>query len=130
MFAYKPTCSSLCRFQALPHVSFRSNSSSEPQGAQCASIILSLLPSFFSSLCLTSLSHPQEVKEKLYELEKLDPGSTEFDTLLESTMSALHKHIETEEQDEMPKLEALLMEEDSQSAAGSFARTKMIAPTR
>ena len=45
-------------------------------------------------------------------------------------MNALHKHIETEEQDEMPKLEALLMEEDSQSAAGSFARTKMIAPTR
>ena len=87
-------------------------------------------PFLFSSLCLTSLSHPQEVKEKLYELEKLDPGSTEFDTLLESTMNALHKHIETEEQDEMPKLEALLMEEDSQSAAGSFARTKMIAPTR
>ncbi|KAL1665717.1 hypothetical protein GGF50DRAFT_126229 [Schizophyllum commune] len=71
-----------------------------------------------------------EVKEKLYELEKLDPGSTEFDTLLESTMSALHKHIETEERDEMPKLEALLMDEDSKSAAGSFARTKMIAPTR
>ncbi|KAL1714126.1 hypothetical protein EV715DRAFT_210176 [Schizophyllum commune] len=71
-----------------------------------------------------------EVKEKLYEIEKLDPGSTEFDALLESTMSALHKHIETEERDEMPKLEALLMEEDSKSAAGSFARTKMIAPTR
>ncbi|KAI5899256.1 uncharacterized protein SCHCODRAFT_02604620 [Schizophyllum commune H4-8] len=71
-----------------------------------------------------------EVKEKLYELEKLDPGSTEFDTLLESTMSALHKHIDTEERDEMPKLEALLMDEDSKSAAGSFARTKMIAPTR
>ena len=45
-------------------------------------------------------------------------------------MSALHKHIETEERDEMPKLEALLMDEDSMSAAVSFARTKMIAPTR
>ncbi|KAL1742104.1 hypothetical protein HDZ31DRAFT_84369 [Schizophyllum fasciatum] len=71
-----------------------------------------------------------EVKENLYELEKLQPGSGQFDTLLEKTMAALRKHIDTEEQDELPKLEQLLMETDSQSAAGSFVRTKMIAPTR
>lgn len=71
-----------------------------------------------------------EVKEMLYKLDKMTASSTEFDTLLEQVMSDLHKHNDGEEQDELPKLESVLTEGDSRSAATSFGRTKMLVPTR
>ncbi|CRL31061.1 unnamed protein product [Penicillium camemberti] len=45
-------------------------------------------------------------------------------------MENLSEHIKEEENDDLPKLEAALSEEDSESYAKSFGRTKMFVPSR
>lgn len=50
--------------------------------------------------------------------------------LLFQLMENLSEHIKEEENDDLPKLEAALSEEDSESYAKSFGRTKMFVPSR
>jgi len=72
----------------------------------------------------------QSVKESLYKLESLQPGSSEFDALLNKTMASLHHHNDDEEIDDLPLLEPEIGEEGSKAAALSFKRTKKFVPTR
>jgi len=82
------------------------------------------------------------VKQKLYEFETLKdssvlPGkglvanlSEQRATLLKDVMDHLHKHNDSEEQNDLPSLELKLGTEGSQKAAADFKRTKKFAPTR
>ena len=75
-------------------------------------------------------SQPHQVKEDLYKLQSMSPSDSAFDALLQQLMTDLHNHIEHESNEDMPRLEKLLSEEESQALAESFDRTKMITPTR
>ncbi|KAE9405682.1 hypothetical protein BT96DRAFT_915894 [Gymnopus androsaceus JB14] len=72
----------------------------------------------------------QLVKEQLYKLESLTAGTNEYDTLLKEVMAHLHKHNDSEEINDLPKLEQQLGQDGSQQAAAKFTRTKKFAPTR
>lgn len=72
----------------------------------------------------------QFVKEKLYNLESMTPGSPEYDSLLKDVMAHLHEHNDSEEQKDLPMLEPQLGPDNSKSAAASFSRTKKFVPTR
>ena len=72
----------------------------------------------------------QFAKENLYKLESLTPGTTEHASLLKEIMDHLHKHNDSEEKEDLPRLEPVLGEEGSIEAALSFSRTKHFAPTR
>ncbi|THU93346.1 hypothetical protein K435DRAFT_829503 [Dendrothele bispora CBS 962.96] len=71
----------------------------------------------------------QFVKEKLKQLEGMTAGTTEFNTTLKSVMDHLHEHNDSEEREDLPRLEPQLGEEGSKVAAQSFTRTKKFAPT-
>jgi hypothetical protein len=70
------------------------------------------------------------VKEALYELEKMTPGTDEYDVLLDKTMKDLRDHAESEEREDLQLLEPLLGVDGSKQAASSFSFTKNFAPTR
>jgi len=70
------------------------------------------------------------VKEDLYTLQSLSPADPKFASLLEQLMTDLHKHIEHESQEDMPRLEAKLSQEESEAIAKSFMRTKWFVPTK
>lgn len=72
----------------------------------------------------------QFVKERLYEIEKLSPGTEEYDQKLAVVMQHLKPHNESEEQNDLPLLESKIGAEASKKAAGEFSRTKMFVPTR
>ena len=72
----------------------------------------------------------QSVKEKLYQIESMKPGSEEYSTLLAAVMKHLHEHNDSEEQKDLPELEPHLGAEGSSTAAQSFSRTKKFVPTR
>ncbi|KAF9002434.1 hypothetical protein BDQ17DRAFT_1306225 [Cyathus striatus] len=78
----------------------------------------------------TDRGEHQVVKERLYKLTELQPGSHEYDSEINKMMTAIRKHMDREETDDLPMLEAVLNEEDSINAARSFTRTKKFAPTR
>jgi len=71
----------------------------------------------------------QFVKEKLYEIEKLTPGTPEYDSLLKTVMDHLHEHNDSEEVNDLPVLEPKLGHEGSIAAAKSFKQTKKLVPT-
>ncbi|KAF8070169.1 hypothetical protein FPV67DRAFT_1412816 [Lyophyllum atratum] len=72
----------------------------------------------------------QVVKESLYRLESLHPGSKEHGDLLKNVMDVLHRHNDHEEQEDLPLLEPKLGKQGSIEAAQKFKRTKQFAPTR
>ncbi|EXJ85447.1 hypothetical protein A1O1_05811 [Capronia coronata CBS 617.96] len=72
----------------------------------------------------------QKVKEYLYEFQGLAPSDDKFHSTLDSLWSTLTKHIEEEEQHDLPALEKALPENEGDSLAKSFARTKLFVPTR
>jgi len=72
----------------------------------------------------------QEVKNRLYNLEKLKVGTPEHSQLLKDIMDHLKPHIEGEENNDFPKLEKAIGVQGSKEAAASFARTKKFVPTR
>ncbi|KLO15214.1 hypothetical protein SCHPADRAFT_825155 [Schizopora paradoxa] len=81
------------------------------------------------------------VKQLLYDFESLRTSSvlpgksneTEIaeqqSTILKAVMDHLHKHNDSEEQNDLPYLEPKLGVEGSKKAAGDFKRTKKFAPT-
>ncbi|KAF8883419.1 hypothetical protein BD779DRAFT_1443967 [Infundibulicybe gibba] len=72
----------------------------------------------------------QVVKNQLYRLDSLAPGSTEHQGLLKDIMTHLHKHNDSEEQEDLPLLEPTIGVDGSSMAATNFTRTKKFAPTR
>jgi len=72
----------------------------------------------------------QAVKEDLYTLQSLSPLDPKFAPLLEQLMTDLHIHIEHESQEDMPRLEGKLSQEESEAIAKSFMRTKWFVPTK
>ena len=54
----------------------------------------------------------------------------DFMPLLDRLLEDLHRHIEHEANEDMPRLEKLLSREESKQLADQFERTKMITPTR
>jgi len=60
----------------------------------------------------------------------MTPTDPRFWPKLDTLMQVLHHHIEHEKTEDMPRLEALLSREESESIARSFQRTKNIVPTR
>jgi len=71
-----------------------------------------------------------EVKKLLAQIEKESPGTAAYDGLLKQVIEELTTHITTEEQNDLPSLEAALGTEASISIGKSFKRTKMFVPTR
>ncbi|KAF8066626.1 hypothetical protein FPV67DRAFT_1417438 [Lyophyllum atratum] len=72
----------------------------------------------------------QFVKERLYRLEYMTPGSLEHAALLKEIMDHLSRHNRHEENEDLPLLEPILGKEASLIAASDFSRTKRFAPTR
>ncbi|KAI0826677.1 hypothetical protein BC628DRAFT_1320071 [Trametes gibbosa] len=70
------------------------------------------------------------VKEQLYKLESLQPGSEEYHTLVTIMMKSLHHHNDDEEIKDLPMLEPIIGEQASKDAALSFKKTKKLVPTR
>ncbi|KAJ4517755.1 hypothetical protein HRR78_003593 [Exophiala dermatitidis] len=71
-----------------------------------------------------------KVKEQLYEFQGLKPSDDKFESTLDSLWSTLSKHIEEEEQHDLPALEKALPQGEGDSLAKSFSRTKLFVPTR
>ncbi|CAI7657586.1 unnamed protein product [Penicillium palitans] len=71
-----------------------------------------------------------KVKEQLKAFQNLSPSDIGFIPTIKELMETLSEHIEEEEIGDLPKLEAVLSQEDSQSYAKSFGRTKMFVPSR
>ncbi|KAF5370940.1 hypothetical protein D9615_009791 [Tricholomella constricta] len=72
----------------------------------------------------------QFVKEILYRLEPMTPGSLEYAALLRQIMDHLHKHNEKEEKEDLPLIEPILGSDRSLAAAFNFLATKKFAPSR
>ncbi|PVH71633.1 hypothetical protein DL98DRAFT_577271 [Cadophora sp. DSE1049] len=72
----------------------------------------------------------QSVKDVLYKFQKLTPEKPEFLPTLEALMKDLNQHIQEEENDDLPALESALQEDESESMAKSFGRTKAFVPSR
>jgi len=71
----------------------------------------------------------QYVKDRVYKLEGMRPGTEEFDALLKDTMAHLRTHGDSEEQEDLPSLEKAIGVDASVSAARDFQRAKKMAPT-
>ncbi|TCD63308.1 hypothetical protein EIP91_005689 [Steccherinum ochraceum] len=69
-----------------------------------------------------------QVKQELYELEKLKPGTPEYHDLITRMMASLHHHNDDEEIKDLPLLEPAIGEEASKQAARSFKTTKKAHP--
>ncbi|KAJ5982639.1 hypothetical protein N7451_012739 [Penicillium sp. IBT 35674x] len=71
-----------------------------------------------------------KVKEQLKAFQNMTPSDAQFIPTIMELMENLNKHIKEEEADDLPKLEAALSQEDSESYAKSIGRTKMFVPSR
>ncbi|KAI0428289.1 hypothetical protein F5Y09DRAFT_313484 [Xylaria sp. FL1042] len=72
----------------------------------------------------------QDLKEQLYEFQKLKPKDPSYVPTLESLFKDLQRHIKEEEEDHLVKLEKKLSLSESKELSQSFERTKMFTPTR
>jgi len=71
-----------------------------------------------------------KVKELLHHLESLKAGSPDHHDTLAKVISELKPHINAEESQDLPALEAAIGAEKSKEVAASFSKTKMLVPTR
>lgn len=60
----------------------------------------------------------------------MSPDHRDFDPLLERLITDLRAHIAHEKDEDMPRFEAKLTQEESEILARDFERTKMFTPTR
>ncbi|KAJ6184055.1 hypothetical protein N7519_005356 [Penicillium mononematosum] len=72
----------------------------------------------------------QSVKEQLKKFQNMKPSDSEFIPTIKSLMEDLSQHIKEEETDDLPKLEDVLSQEESEKYSTSFGRTKMFVPSR
>ncbi|KAF9916985.1 hypothetical protein BX616_002241 [Lobosporangium transversale] len=72
----------------------------------------------------------QVAKEQLYKFQNLKATDPEFEPTIRALWKDLTQHIKEEEEQDLPALENVLSEADSEALHHSFQRTKMFAPTR
>ncbi|TFK18998.1 hypothetical protein FA15DRAFT_760305 [Coprinopsis marcescibilis] len=72
----------------------------------------------------------QSVKERLYALESLQPGTLKYNREFEGMMNTMESVTDRETEDDLPMLEDALGTEGSQEAAARYNLTKQLAPTR
>ena len=70
------------------------------------------------------------IKQDLYRLEGMEPGTPAYDSLLDQVMQVLREHNNSEEIKDLPRLEPVIGSEKSAEAAASFKKTKKFVPTR
>ncbi|KAF7532799.1 hypothetical protein G7054_g7625 [Neopestalotiopsis clavispora] len=71
-----------------------------------------------------------QLKNKLYEFQKLSPTDPNFSPLLESIYQDLQQHIAQEESDDLVALEQAISSAESSQLRTLFERTKAFTPTR
>ncbi|OAX79791.1 hypothetical protein ACJ72_05885 [Emergomyces africanus] len=72
----------------------------------------------------------QKTKEQIMEFQSMKPTDADFEPTINSLMDSLSTHMEDEEEDNLPALEKVISNEDSEELSKSFKRTKMFVPTR
>ncbi|KAJ5175674.1 uncharacterized protein N7482_001551 [Penicillium canariense] len=72
----------------------------------------------------------QAVKEQLKQFQNMQPSNPQFTSTLKALMDDLSQHIKEEESHDLPKLEEVLSQDDSEKYSTSFGRTKMFVPSR
>ncbi|KAJ5751677.1 hypothetical protein N7520_008594 [Penicillium odoratum] len=72
----------------------------------------------------------QSIKEQLKKFQNLKSSDSQFLPTLKALMVDLSQHIKEEEADDLPKLEEVLSQEESEEYSTSFGRTKMFVPSR
>jgi hemerythrin superfamily protein len=75
------------------------------------------------------LKEEKQAKELLQELEKHEPGSVEFDSLIGQLRKAVEAHAEHEEHVEFPELVARCAPETLRALAAAVKAAEAIAPT-
>lgn len=60
----------------------------------------------------------------------MSPSDPQFIPTLEALMKDLSQHIKEEETEDLPRLEEVLSQEESEKYSKSFGRTKMFVPSR
>lgn len=70
------------------------------------------------------------MKEGLYKFQNLKSSDEEFLPTIKQLWKVLSEHIKEEEELDLPALEQVLGEAESEKLDRSFRRTKMFAPTR
>ncbi|KAI0537586.1 hypothetical protein GGR58DRAFT_513678 [Xylaria digitata] len=76
------------------------------------------------------LAQHQNIKEQLYEFQKLKPRDHAYLSTLKRLFEDLQTHIKEEEENHLVKLEKKLSLSESKELSHSFERTKMLTPTR
>ncbi len=77
-----------------------------------------------------SIKEHQKIKQLLYDVQSIDPTTTEFKSKLDETMKVLFLHFEEEENQVLPMIRMHVPEEELVTAGNQFTRRKFIAPTR
>jgi hemerythrin-like domain-containing protein len=77
-----------------------------------------------------AVGQEQEAKHVLDRLDKLDPGAPEFEALLQQFTKAGREHIEFEETQVWPSLQATLSAQEMADLGTQLEQGKKIAPTR
>ncbi|KAF9223111.1 hypothetical protein BS17DRAFT_782395 [Gyrodon lividus] len=72
----------------------------------------------------------QSIKIMLAQLESMQVGTDEFDTLMSKMMAHIREHNDSEETNDLPRLEEALHPDHSKEAAFQFNTTKRFVPTR
>lgn len=72
----------------------------------------------------------QKLKELLANFQPLSASDAEYRPTLDDLMSKIDTHINEEEDEYLPSLEAVLDPGESQDLARTFERTKVLMPTR
>jgi len=72
----------------------------------------------------------QKIKEHIYTLQSMKATDPEYFMLLVKVFDELSRHMQEEEQVDLPNFESKITEEESARLAKSFRRTKNFVPTR
>nr|KAK2737366.1 hypothetical protein FQN57_007544 [Myotisia sp. PD_48] len=72
----------------------------------------------------------QEIKNLLYDFQSMRGGDSRFRPTLDAIMDNLNLHIEQEEDEDLPSLEAVIDDSESEALSNRFERTKVLMPTR
>ncbi|KAI1469481.1 HHE domain protein [Daldinia caldariorum] len=72
----------------------------------------------------------QSIKKQLYYLQNLGAKDPDFEPTFDALFSSLQRHVEEEEEHDLPALEAKLDEDSLLQLGRSFDRAKAFVPTR
>jgi hemerythrin superfamily protein len=76
-----------------------------------------------------AIEEHQEVKRLLADIEKLDPGDSEFDTTMEQVTESVRHHVAEEERDLLPELRSKTSPETRERLGTVVEKAKGLVPT-